>query len=263
MTVYDSIGDNYNETRRADERILSSVLSLLKCPPGSLVADIGAGTGNYSYELARLHYTVHALEPSDRMRRQRRDHENLAWFSGSAERMPLDGNCYDGVVCILATHHFSSLEKAYGEMHRILRRSGTLVVFTADPRMAEEGCWIRDYFHPHYESACGSLPERGSVVALVEDLFASPVSITPFLLPGDLADSFFYSAWRYPERYLDAGFRSGISCFALSDDGVTENCVGRLGSDLKNGRWDERYGHYRNRELYDGGYCFLSVAKQM
>lgn len=261
MTVYDSIGNNYNSTRQADERILSSLVSLLKCRPPSLIADIGAGTGNYSRELSSRGYLVHALEPSETMRQQRKNHPNLLWFDGFAEQMPFGDDAYDGVICTMATHHFSSLEASFREMHRILKKKAVLVIFTADLRLADAGCWIRNYFPRHYDRACDLHPDIASFRALAESIFASPAAITHFPLPHDLKDGFFYSAWRYPERYLSADFRNGISCFALVDSAATDEAIRRLERDLAGGAWDAAYRGYRDADHYNGGYYFLSITK--
>jgi ubiquinone/menaquinone biosynthesis C-methylase UbiE len=48
MGVGVSFGTQYAKTRFADVRISERLLGLLGLSPGSVVADIGAGTGNYS-----------------------------------------------------------------------------------------------------------------------------------------------------------------------------------------------------------------------
>lgn len=88
MTIYDTIGKDYNTTRRPDERILSGLLALLNCPKYSRIADIGAGTGNYSFELASGGYSVCAIDPSWLMMGQGRRHERLQWIQAFAERIP-------------------------------------------------------------------------------------------------------------------------------------------------------------------------------
>ena len=52
MPIYDSIGQSYSKFRLPDSRIVDSLVNLLQLEPGSLVADIGAGTGNYSRAIA-------------------------------------------------------------------------------------------------------------------------------------------------------------------------------------------------------------------
>jgi protein-L-isoaspartate O-methyltransferase len=69
-TPYDSIGRNYNQNRTADHRVLAAINELLELPLGSAIADVGAGTGNYSNALADLGYKLEAVEPAGEMRRQ-------------------------------------------------------------------------------------------------------------------------------------------------------------------------------------------------
>ena len=52
MPVYDSIGQSYSKFRLPDSRIVDSLLNLLQLEPGSIIADIGAGTGGYSHAIA-------------------------------------------------------------------------------------------------------------------------------------------------------------------------------------------------------------------
>lgn len=261
MTIYDTIGNNYNESRRADDRIVDHILQLLRCPASSLVADIGAGTGNYSYELAQHGYLVHALEPSEKMRQQRKLHKDLTWHAGCAEAIPFQDGHYDGVISTMATHHFSSLDTAFREMHRILKSKGRLVVFTADLRRTDENSWLKEYFKPHFELAHEIHPECKRFVELAESIFSAPASVTPFPLPHDLKDGFFYSAWRYPEKYLDSSFTNSISCFRLLDKKDADGTLKKLEHDLKSGAWDKKFGHVRNSKIYNGGCYFLSIEK--
>ena len=61
-TRYDRIGSNYNQNRKADNRIVNSLDRLLNLPRGSTIADIGAGTGNHTIALANLVYNLKAME---------------------------------------------------------------------------------------------------------------------------------------------------------------------------------------------------------
>jgi ubiquinone/menaquinone biosynthesis C-methylase UbiE len=51
--LYNSIGKDYNKNRTADPRILAAINKLVALPKGLVIADIGAGTGNYANALAR------------------------------------------------------------------------------------------------------------------------------------------------------------------------------------------------------------------
>jgi ubiquinone/menaquinone biosynthesis C-methylase UbiE len=88
MTLYNFIGEDYNATRQADERIVAKLISLLDLPTGSTIADIGAGTGNYSNAIAQQGYQVIAIEPSELMQRQQKPHPDVSWITASAEQIP-------------------------------------------------------------------------------------------------------------------------------------------------------------------------------
>jgi hypothetical protein len=48
MTLFDAIGKTYNKTRVADDRIVSELIRLADLGhEDQIIADIGAGTGNY------------------------------------------------------------------------------------------------------------------------------------------------------------------------------------------------------------------------
>ena len=68
MTLYNFIGRGYNLTRQPDYRIVNRLIDLLDLPTHSVLADVGAGTGNYSNVIAERGYQVIAIEPSEVMK---------------------------------------------------------------------------------------------------------------------------------------------------------------------------------------------------
>ncbi|MBN1799718.1 MAG: class I SAM-dependent methyltransferase [Spirochaetales bacterium] len=258
MILYNKIGINYNRTRKADPRIVKQIILLLNSNVNSKIADIGAGTGNYSYELARYGYQVYALEPANIMHKQRKTHNNLKWFKGFAENIPFKDASFDGAICILASHHFTSLEKAIAEIARILKKNGVFVLFSVDPGKAAENCWIKDYFHKIHNK---TLPDQEYIIELLEKSFKNKCAISDFKLPPDLKDGFFYSAWRMPEKYLDKEFRTGISIFSIQRHDEVEAIISKLAQDLKNGKWEQKYGHVLTLNEYNGGYYFIKIVK--
>jgi len=136
LTRYDTIGTNYNSYRNADARIISVLKELLGLPGGSVVVDVGAGTGNYSNSLAVLGYKVKAVEPSEVMRKQAVPSLNVEWLAGSAEIIPLPDASAAGVISTLAVHHFPDIRAAAAEMRRVCN-NGPIILFTIDPRRGE------------------------------------------------------------------------------------------------------------------------------
>jgi protein-L-isoaspartate O-methyltransferase len=78
---YDTIGQQYIQTRRADPRIMVALLATLALPVGATIGDIGARTGNYSAALAEAGYRVVAVEPSAVTLAQRQEAPTLHWVA--------------------------------------------------------------------------------------------------------------------------------------------------------------------------------------
>ncbi len=257
--IYDKIGNRYNKHRTADKRILNAIKCLLNLPIESNIADIGAGTGNYSTALADLGFKVKAVEPSIEMRNQAIQNPNVTWFDGMAESIPLPDNSVDGVVVILAMHHFSSFRKATLEFFRICP-NGPIVIFTFDPRECED-FWVKEYFPEIWQQAFNLFPPINDIARSIAKQGQWSVEVQTFLLPNNLSDRFMGAGWNKPELYLDAQIRKSMSAFALADPTIVQSGIQRLEKDLESGVWDNRFGDLRRRTNFDAGYRFIRLKK--
>ena len=103
------------------------------------VADIGAGTGKLTEELATLGMTGYAVEPNDAMRAEGikafQNKNSFAWSKGTAEHTDLPDNFFDWVL-MGSSFHWANTAEALTEFHRILKPGG---YFTAiwNPRDIE------------------------------------------------------------------------------------------------------------------------------
>jgi ubiquinone/menaquinone biosynthesis C-methylase UbiE len=257
MPLYDSIGKQYTKTRVPDYRIVQNIIDLLDLPQGSIIADIGAGTGGYSLALAKQGFSVYAVEPSSVMRTQASEHPQVKWFTGYAEALPLPDKSVDAVISILTIHHFSDLAKSFQEMHRIIR-DGAIILLSFDIRFAQK-IWLYDYFPWLWEDALKFLPLH-EITSLIEQNTQRSIEIIPLMLPYDLSDLFAAAAWRRPELYLQPEVRAGISSFALADPTLIESGVKSLAADLSSGEWDKKYGEIHQLTEIDVGYRFFKAV---
>lgn len=255
MPLYDTIGQSYNTTRRPDRRIVDALVYLLALPERSLIADIGAGTGNYTNALADRNYRIQAVEPSATMRRQAVPHPNVTWVDGTAESIPLGAGSVDAVVSTLATHHFPDLRRAFTEMARVAK-GGPIAIFTFDYRQIARP-WLADYFPSVWQEAVASTPPVNDVRILIQTATGRSFDVHPFILPPDLSDLFLIAGWQRPAIYLDPVVRAGMSIFATSDAQQISEGVARLSADLESGRWREQYGTVDSLSEIDGGYRFV------
>jgi len=255
---YNTIGVNYKINRTADYRIVSSIVGLLNLPTGATIADIGAGTGNYSNALAILGYKIKAIEPSEEMQRQAIPNGNVEWYSGSAESIPLSDNSVDGVIIVLSIHHFSSVRTAAKEIRRICP-NGPIVVFTFDPRQGEEP-WLKKYFPEVYQKDFNSFPPINEVADVIAEEGQWKKTIQKFPLPHDLQDKNMYAGWNKPEIYLDPRFRQNVSGLALASRSVIQKGIEELRSDIETGKWDNKFGYLRNQNSFDAGFRFIKCV---
>lgn len=256
MALYDVIGRDYTDHRAADRRIVDSLVRLLDLTPGALLADIGAGTGNYSNALAERGFAVIAVEPSSEMRGQAPAHDRVDWRAGVAEALPLADGAVDGLIVTLALHHFSSLPAAAREFRRVCP-AGPAVIFTFDPRRGEVG-WFADYFPTLLQKDFGLFPAIDEVAATIARETGWRCGFEAFPLPHDLADRNMHAGWNRPELYLDPTMRANTSGFARArPEEVTEG-LERLRDDLETGAWDRRHGHLRIQDAFDAGFLFLT-----
>ena len=105
---------------------------------GPRILDIGAGTGRLSAPLLAAGYDVVAVEPLDEMRAILAGHiGSERALPGRAEALPIDDASVDGAVCSDAWHWFDGA-RAAGELVRVLRPGGGVVVATTYPSWAKD-----------------------------------------------------------------------------------------------------------------------------
>ena len=257
MTLYNSIGQGYNTTRQPDKRIVDKLIELLELPNGSTIADVGAGTGNYSNAIAEREYKMIAIEPSAIMQSQAQPHKNVSWISATAESIPLEDNTVDGAIVMLALHHFQDISMGIREINRITKEK--IVIFAFEQSKIPD-FWLTDYFPAFITDTLATFPSTNAIALEVEQITHKQVEIIPFLLPNDLSDMFAAARWQKPEVYLDRSVRKGISTFAKIPDSELKKGIDRLAEDLDNGVWLQKYGYLKQQQTYDAGYRILVVG---
>ncbi|HOY29051.1 MAG TPA: class I SAM-dependent methyltransferase [Flavobacteriales bacterium] len=234
--IYDTIGIDYAELRKPDQRIAAMIHAALG--PAHTVLNVGAGAG--SYEPADR--VVTAVEPSLEMIRQRRTNAAQV-IQGRAEELPFADGSFDASMAVLTVHHWSDQGQGLRELRRVTR--GPVVILTYDP--AFRGFWLGDYIPELI-----ALDEAQMPALNLYEQWLGPVTIAPVPIPHDCSDGFLCAYWRRPEAYLDPRVRSAISSFWKVGD--VSLGMERLERELRTGEWRERYGNLLTLDALDLGY---------
>ncbi len=237
--LYETIGSTYASTRREDERVRAQIHDALG--DAATIVNVGAGTGNYEPVARR----VVAIEPSPAMLRQREGRSSHV-IRGVAEALPLPTRSFDAGLAVLTMHHWHDVEAGLAELARVSHRQ---VVFFFESLHTHD-FWALDYFPEARELPSEADPPGEAILARTLRLR----EIRPVLVPADCADGFGAAYWARPEAYTDPVVQAGMSWLALLPAAVRQRGSTQLAADLASGIWEQRYGHLRHQDTFDGGY---------
>jgi SAM-dependent methyltransferase len=234
---YERHGRTYARHRRPDPRIATRIHAALG--DARTVLNVGAGTGSYE----PCDRWVLAVEPSATMRAQRPPNAAPV-IAARAEALPLDDDAVDAAMACVTIHHWESAEAGLAELRRVAR--GPVVVFTFE--LDALPAWQLELLH---EGVAKELP-RFPAIDDVATALGGHTRVEEIPTPGDCTDGFFEAFWRRPEALLDRDVRSAQSVWALLEPGVEQRIVDRLAGALDCGDWDERHGHLRGQDSFQG-----------
>jgi ubiquinone/menaquinone biosynthesis C-methylase UbiE len=131
-------------TFRSPVEEASRIAELLHLAPGMSVADVGAGYGEFSEQLAtrvgktgRIYATEIDEELLDRIgRRMRRASlENVELVLGDENSSGLQKGCCDAIILRLVYHHLTQPAAMRASLREALRAGGLLMIIDVEPRM--------------------------------------------------------------------------------------------------------------------------------
>ena len=106
--------------------------------PADSVLDVAIGTGDLTIEILRQRKArrITGIDLSEQMMaigkqkiaRQQSPNTDVEFLHASAQEMPFDDAQFDAVTCAYGVRNFSDIAKALGEMHRVLKPGGELMI---------------------------------------------------------------------------------------------------------------------------------------
>lgn len=117
-----------------DPQVLARVVALAEPAPDWSVLDVATGSGHTAFALAPhvrdavgTDLTPAMLAEATRLRAAS-GRSNVRFVVADVHVLPFPAATFALVTCRRAAHHFSDIARAIGEMHRVLRPGGRLVI---------------------------------------------------------------------------------------------------------------------------------------
>lgn len=257
--IYDSIGNNYNHTRKADPYITDRLYHLLTPQADKLYIDIGCGTGNYINALTERGLSFIGVDPSDTMLKvAKQQNPNIEFLNSRVEKLPFNDTYFDGAITTFTLHHWENVEIGLREINRILKPGAQFVMLSFTPEQMDR-YWLRHYFPEMIKRSGEQVPDKDTQKQMLIDAGFSTVKKEKYFIHDGLTDNFLFSNKYKPEQYLDPTVRNGISSFRLfASDQELKNGVKQLEADISSGFIRSIIENYEN-DL--GDYLFYCATK--
>ncbi|GAH70896.1 unnamed protein product, partial [marine sediment metagenome] len=127
--------DTWDETIAGkDTAKLDRMAKRLKIKPGSIVLDVGTGTGVFIPFLLReigKDARIIGLDIAERMLARARAkgfNGNIDYLCADVTNIPLRNEIFDIVLCYSSFPHFPDKSRALAEMNRVIKRGGRLLI---------------------------------------------------------------------------------------------------------------------------------------
>jgi demethylmenaquinone methyltransferase/2-methoxy-6-polyprenyl-1,4-benzoquinol methylase len=149
--------------------------------PGDAVLDACCGTGDLAVAAARAGGRVTGLDFSERMlERARRKAPELEWVSGDLLALPFADASFDAATVGFGVRNVEDLERALGELRRVLRAGGRLGVLEITRPKGLLASFYRLWFD-------GVVPLLGKLLPGGSAYTYLPASVRRFPGPEELA----------------------------------------------------------------------------
>ena len=111
---------------------IEKLKQLLELPMDGRLLDAGGGTGRVSSQLKPWDDGVVVSDLSRSMLRQAGNKRDLLPVQAHAEKLPFADESFERVLVVDALHHFCNQEQALGDLLRVLKPGGKLVIEEPD-----------------------------------------------------------------------------------------------------------------------------------
>ena len=138
--VYDKFGKEYHEYRKDKPNFYNSyidmpaVLSFLKNVKGKKIIDIGCGSGIYTRRLKKKGAKIVGVDISKTLLEiAKKEIKDVEFHKASIYKLPFKNNTFDIAVSALMLDYVQDWNKAFKEVHRVLKKEGSYIFSIGNP----------------------------------------------------------------------------------------------------------------------------------
>ena len=119
-----------NISNRFDKARKQSAIKLLNHKKRDIILDVGCGRGDVSLKIAKKAEKVYAIDiaKSGFEKIKKNSPKNLIFKKMNIENLGFKDETFDKLVCVETLEHVLHPEKAIGEMKRVLKKQGIIVL---------------------------------------------------------------------------------------------------------------------------------------
>ena len=253
---YSYVAPGYDNSRRVEPAIADALVDGLRLLRARTVLEIGAGTGNYTGELAANGLSMFALDRSLAMAKIGAQKTSARWILADAAALPFRRCALDAIVGVNVLHHLPALPAALAEFRRVARGGAVL---QAVVRENLETLWYRHYFPGIDEVLLPLHPTLGGLITAIFRAGFSRVSTAKIFYSGR-CDLTFEAARSRPLMLFDSAFRAATSGFRRLDGAAVARGLAELKRDLDSGAF-ARIASLFDAGHADAGDCVVITAR--
>jgi ubiquinone/menaquinone biosynthesis C-methylase UbiE len=164
--------DSYDVfTPESNVRLIQACARLARLTPGSLVADLGCGSGVFTDLLRQQGFKATGLDLSPKLvALGKAKYPDVEFLEGDVENLPFSSSSLDGVLLSGLVHHLPDPSRCAAEVFRVLKPGGSFVAF--DPNRMNPFMYLyRDRSSPFYSSVGVTENERPVLARQVAAIF--------------------------------------------------------------------------------------------
>jgi ubiquinone/menaquinone biosynthesis C-methylase UbiE len=123
--------------------VMEDAINAAELGQGSAVLDAGCGSGTNTLRLASAGFNVSGIDLSEFALDKAKERVAQAgltadFFAGDLTKMPFEDGSFDAVFCIGVLMHIPTFQDALGELNRVLKPGGKLVISETNQNSIEQ-----------------------------------------------------------------------------------------------------------------------------